>query len=219
MNHKWITREGNSKLILFFNGWGMNESVIAHIMSSNADVVMFHNYHKEPGFFPQVVDGYNEIFIVAWSFGVAEANRVFSEFNFVPAKTIALNGSQIPISDTMGIPNNIFDGTMTGLSDNSLRKFNMRICGGREGFDRFESIVGQADLEELANELRYFKSTYNDDIVRNSWDCVYVSREDRIFPFDNLIESWKGFGNVIVTDWPHMPFWRVDNWSEILGDE
>ena len=44
MEYKWLNRKNNSKLIVFFNGWGMDENIVAHLEFDEYDVLMFYDY-------------------------------------------------------------------------------------------------------------------------------------------------------------------------------
>ena len=44
MKYKWLNRRENKKIILFFNGWGMDENVVKHLDSEDYDVLMFFDY-------------------------------------------------------------------------------------------------------------------------------------------------------------------------------
>ena len=46
MKYKWLNKEvNNSKLILFFNGWGMDDNVVKHLDVEDYDVLMFYDYN------------------------------------------------------------------------------------------------------------------------------------------------------------------------------
>ena len=46
MKYKWLNKKNNEELILFFNGWGMDESVVSHINPENFDVIMIYDYNN-----------------------------------------------------------------------------------------------------------------------------------------------------------------------------
>ena len=45
MKYKWLNRGENNKIILFFNGWGMDENVVKHLDCEDYDVLMFYDYN------------------------------------------------------------------------------------------------------------------------------------------------------------------------------
>ena len=57
MKYKWLNKKNNEELILFFNGWGMDESVVSHINPENFDVIMIYDYNNLE-FDWSVIEGY-----------------------------------------------------------------------------------------------------------------------------------------------------------------
>ena len=45
MKYKWLNLKNNQKLIIFFNGWGMDEGVVKHLDCEGYDILMFYNYN------------------------------------------------------------------------------------------------------------------------------------------------------------------------------
>ena len=45
MKYKWLNLKKNREVIIFFNGWGMDESVIKHLNYGSYDVLMFYDYN------------------------------------------------------------------------------------------------------------------------------------------------------------------------------
>ena len=72
MKYKWLNKGvNNSKLILFFNGWGMDENVVKHLDCENYDVLMFYDYNTlNTDFDWDLLDVYPEKNLIAWSMGV-----------------------------------------------------------------------------------------------------------------------------------------------------
>ena len=47
MQHFWLNKqENNKKLIVFFNGWGMNETPIQHLKTDDFDILMLNDYRN-----------------------------------------------------------------------------------------------------------------------------------------------------------------------------
>ena len=72
MKYKWLNKEvNNSKLILFFNGWGMDENVVKHLDVEDYDVLMFYDYNTlDTDFDFNSLNFYHEKNLIAWSMGV-----------------------------------------------------------------------------------------------------------------------------------------------------
>ena len=46
MKYKWLNKKNNKKVILFFNGWGMDDSVVKHLNPEDYDVIMYYDYNS-----------------------------------------------------------------------------------------------------------------------------------------------------------------------------
>ena len=92
MEYKWLNRENNEKLIVFFNGWGMDECVVNHLQAENYDVLMFYDYNRlETDFDFSVLNAYSKKYLIAWSMGVYVSNLFYETLkNF--DKKIAIAG-------------------------------------------------------------------------------------------------------------------------------
>jgi len=44
MKHLWLNKKNNENLIVFFNGWGMDEKIVSHLDYENYDVGCVINY-------------------------------------------------------------------------------------------------------------------------------------------------------------------------------
>ena len=90
MKYKWLNKNNNSKLILFFNGWGMDECVVNHLKTDDYDVLMFYDYNSiETDFNFKAINLYKTKHLVAWSMGVMIASLFEVDYT---SKT-AINGT------------------------------------------------------------------------------------------------------------------------------
>ena len=65
MKYKWLNRINNSKLIVFFNGWAMNDSAIQNLSYDDFDILMINDYRKFNFDFPQFdFDEYKEKYLI-----------------------------------------------------------------------------------------------------------------------------------------------------------
>ena len=73
MKYKWLNKKENNELIIFFNGWGMDESVVNHLDYENYDVLMFYDYNSlETDFNFEKIKNYKK-HLISWSMGVMTA--------------------------------------------------------------------------------------------------------------------------------------------------
>ena len=82
MKYKWLNKNSNQKLIIFFNGWGMDENVVKHLNCEDYDVLMFYNYNTlETDFDFKLLNIYPEKNLIAWSMGVMVATNFIKYFS------------------------------------------------------------------------------------------------------------------------------------------
>lgn len=152
-----------------------------------------------------LVCGYDEICIVAWSFGVFASTLCTSDIEDQVTKRIAVNGTLYPIDDLKGIPTAVFKGTLDGLNERTLYKFYRRMSASRKSFEAFASNMPKRDIDELKDELSVFltlQSTSHSEASR--WDAAIIGRHDAIFPAEAQLRAWAGVP-VETTDDGHLP--------------
>ena len=185
-------------LIVFFAGWGMDEKPFLSLPSNGCDVLVCYDYTDlTPLSLP--INEYSTILVFAWSFGVYAASLQIASGTLHPNLAIAINGTMFPIDDTKGIPSAIFDSTLKNLSEESLRKFRLRMCGSRSLFSRFTEHLPDRSLNSLRDELIAVKQSYAAQQPSCRWDKAYISTDDRIFPPENQHRGWKDFAEETIS--------------------
>ncbi|WP_273493269.1 pimeloyl-ACP methyl esterase BioG family protein, partial [Butyricimonas sp. An62] len=96
MKRKWITKEGNRVLTLFFCGWGMDERTVQHV-GGIGDLLLFYDYRDISGEDAPEVEGYESVRVVAWSMGVWAASVLLSRWNIPVSCRVAINGTERPV--------------------------------------------------------------------------------------------------------------------------
>lgn len=137
--------------------------------------------------------GYTVIDVVAWSMGVWAASQVLSKVSLPIRRRIAINGTPFLIDEKRGIPPAIFMGTLEGLNEASLRKFQRRMCADGNVFARFQLTAPERSIEELKEELAAVAEQYQ--ILPTgtfAWEQAIIGESDRIFPPTNQRAAWKG---------------------------
>lgn len=180
------------RLILFFAGWGMDAVPFSALSKPGYDILLVYDYNDD-AFDMSVLEGYDEICVLAWSLGVWHAGRFISDNGQLPiTRTIAVNGTLDPVSDTLGIPPRIYDMTSVLPGEAALDKFYRRICGGQEGMQRLLPERPQRQLDELRSELTAIRRRLNSSQALDTaaWDEIYLSDADLIFPVENMKRAW-----------------------------
>lgn len=180
------------RLILFFAGWGMDAVPFSALSKPGYDILLVYDYNDD-AFDMSALDGYDEICVLAWSLGVWHAGRFISDNRQLPiTRTIAVNGTLDPVSDTFGIPPRIYDMTSALPGKAALDKFYRRICGGQDGMRRLLPLRPQRQLDELRSELTAIRRRLSSPqaIDAAAWDEIYLSDTDLIFPVENMKRAW-----------------------------
>ena len=207
MKYKWLNKAKNNRIILFFNGWGMDENTVNHLCFDNYDVLMFYNYNNlNTDFDPNCLGEYKEINLVAWSMGVMVAgiDTLFTSQIKFTHKT-AINGTLKPINEDFGINPRIYDLTIRGFNEKSCEKFIQNM------FTSAQNLINNRNFEEQKNELIALKSyKANENFV---YDKIYISQFDKIIPTKAQIKFWNTEANLQSG---HYPFFNFRKWSELL---
>lgn len=218
MKKKWINQSGNTELILFFNGWGMDERPLSHLSPDGYDVLMCYDYTCLPKEPISEVSGYRKVHVVAWSMGVWVAAQYMNSFQFHPTSAIAINGTPLPIDDTFGIPKAVFDGTLNGWGEATRPKFNLRMCGDKQTYEAFLKVQPNRSVESQKEELSALREMVQSHAPTEvPWTKAIIGRNDRIFPFANLEKYWQNRTAGEVNDYGHLPFFNFSSWKQLLG--
>lgn len=205
MKYKWLNQKNNSKLIVFFNGWGMDESVVKHLDSEDYDVLMFYDYNVlDTDFDFSQLNNYPEKNLIAWSMGVMIGSMEkwkLKDFT----QTVAINGTLNPIDAKYGIHPKIYDLTIKGFNEKGRERF---VSSMFEGKVELESL---RDLQEQHSELIALKN-YTAD-VSFKFNKILISDNDKIIPTKSQVAYWGIEPNL---NGGHCPFLQFKKWSELL---
>lgn len=150
MKQRFIKKEGNSTLLLFFAGWGSDENLFAGPVQEGCDCLLCFDY-KDLDFDYSLL-GVQEIRVMAWSMGVWVACQALAGKEYPYGMRLAVNGTPFPIHDTKGIPETIFQGTLENFS-NRADSFRRRICGSAAQVKTFLSHHPYREVDDLHQEL------------------------------------------------------------------
>lgn len=189
MKQLYLINEQHSELLLFFTGWAADKTPFEQYVPAGMDYMICYDY-RNLDFDASLLQAYRKIHVVGWSMGVWAAAQVRPLLPDCAVETTAFNGSTAPIDDEAGIPTALFDGTLDGLTPASLQKFMRRMCSDSRAYKAFMEITPRRDFDEIKEELRLVKEQYLHGTDRHmTYDHVYIGRNDRIFPTDNLLRN------------------------------
>ncbi len=203
MKYKFYN-ENNEKLIIFFNGWGMDEFIISHLDRKGYDLLVFYDYTNLDTDFPPL-NNYKEKYLIGWSMGVMISTLFYDCFGKID-KYIAINGTPKSIDNQYGIPEKIYKLTLKGFNENSCRKFIERMFDKKPTIEKFSDRTLESQREELQN-LMGIEGKYI------SFDKVLVSENDNIIPTKNQLNYWR---HPVIIKGGHCPFFEFKSWSEIV---
>lgn len=194
----------NSRLILFFAGWGMDCAPFGNLARRGYDIALLWDYRtlSLPAEAAAAIAGYDEVCVLAWSLGVAAANTVADGLARRITRRVAVAGTLHPVDDRLGIPAAIYYGTRDNLDERNLAKFYRRMFSSRSDFQRFLYSTPQRDLAGLRDELTAVAAI--DPASYFGWDRAYITLGDAIFPPEAQKEAWQGAAtDVVELDSPH----------------
>ena len=120
MEQRFIKKENNPRLLLFFAGWGSDEHLFSRPVEDGYDYLLCFDY-RTLDFDYSLLDGYREIRLLAWSreirllawsMGVWVAGQVLTGKDYPWQMRLAVGGTPFPIDDRKGIPEAIFRATL-----------------------------------------------------------------------------------------------------------
>lgn len=191
-NSSLSARGGEREAILFFAGWGMDETPFIHYLPQHRDLIICYDY-RSLDFDKSQLSSYTQIQVVAWSMGVWAASQVLKDSNLPITQSIAINGTPFPIDNEKGIPLTIFEGTLNNLCEATLLKFQRRMCNSGNDFKVFCEVAPQRGVEELKEELAAIQRQCNELPPSNFiWSKAIIGKSDRIFPPQNQEQAWEG---------------------------
>ena len=194
MKYKYVVKDNHPTLTLFFAGWGMDEHPFSELRPIESDFMVCYDY-RSLEFDWSLIENYTAVKVVAWSMGVWAATQAGLPVDLPIVSRIAINGTPWPVDNQYGILQNIFEGTLAGLNENTLRKFQLRMCGGGEAFREFQQIAPQRTVDELRTELATIGELYQTLPEKDfAWDIAHAGQKDMIFPYANQLAAWEKAG-------------------------
>ncbi len=220
MKNSWLSKNDSEKLILFFNGWGMDCNIVKHLNPSCYDVLMFNEYYStdiDTGTI-ETINNYKEVNVISWSFGVWASSFIIDKINNLKS-VIAINGTLKPIDDYEGIAEKILNLTLKNFSEENYKKFfsNMFYDKNKINFEKSST----RDFKELLEELKLIKKMYSYNQYSDKtafFNKVFISNKDKIFSPKNQINFWSKNEDTkkIMLDDGHYIFDLFNNWEEII---
>jgi len=225
MKTEWLRKEGAEKLLLFFNGWGMDARLGAHLCRESLseefshDLLLCYDYRTLAlaTEVMEVLACYKDITIIAWSFGVWVAQHTA-----LPpiTRAIAINGTLDPVNAEKGIAPEVFEATLSGWSEENRHRFNRRMCGSNEALSLFSTMFPDrtaADQKEELMHLKEYVQAAGTTTAAWSYDHAIIGGRDLVFPAQQQYQAWKGVPQTVISDMPHFPFFHFTTLQEVMA--
>lgn len=195
------------KLILFFNGWGVPKEIFKFLAWDDFEVRII-DLEEEVDL--QILEKYEEIDVIAWSFGVYNASKQLGGLkNISLNKVVAINGSTKAIHRRYGISPMIFDRTLKNLDIDRYLEFMKNT-----GLDILD-VKDEEIIEKYRKILAEFGENYQE--IPSIFEYSLISTKDRIFPSRSLMNYYKETEYKLIEE-EHYPFDRWNSWGEILDE-
>lgn len=215
MKHYWLNKSNNSELLIFFAGWSFDEMPFKFLGVEGLDVLVIYDYRT----LTLDVDfsGYEKYYLVTWSMGVYIAALLKDKLPKFE-RSIALNGTPMPIDNEFGIPQRTFDLTLKFAQEGLKGKFYQNVFYGDEQLEKYLQNPVARTIDDRVEELHSLKNLIVDNPVNANgfYKIAYVSEHDKIIPPNNQHNAWESLGvSVIVLPDGHFPFYNFKSWKEI----
>lgn len=193
MKVTYIIRNGNNRLLLIWAGWGMDARPFEALSRTlkGYDCCICHDY-TDPHLPPEAFNGYREIELYGWSFGVFMAAATLHDRLLPIVRATAVNGTPYGVDSTRGIAPGMFAATLQHLDEKSYLKFCRRMCGDSSTLQRFLQVIPRRDTDSLRTELSAI-GTHIEQIGYQPfrWTRAIVGLNDRIFPPEAQFGAWN----------------------------
>lgn len=218
MRSEWLHHRERERLILFCNGWAMDEIPLGPLGSHEWDVLMFCNYVD---LVPDIdlaglFAAYGEIVLISWSMGVWAGQQLFAAHRESLSGSLAVNGTLCPIHDRFGIPEDLVRATLTHFDEKGRLKFYHRMCRDRELYRSFLAKQPRRSLAGQKRELTSLLEMVRCDSGENTiYHRALVAGQDFIMPTANQLNYWPK-KKVRRVDGYHFLFYNYKSWDELV---
>ncbi|WP_297627452.1 pimeloyl-ACP methyl esterase BioG family protein [uncultured Rikenella sp.] len=206
-------------VIVFAAGWAGSDELVRHLaLPQGYDLLCLFDYRSLPAaaetreLYAQIAP-YRHKYLIAWSFGVWAAERIFGKADLVWDGAVAVNGTPLPVHDAYGIPVRAFAVTVRSIEGAGTGRFLERMCGTPETLRAYYKHRSTRGLEEIGEELRRLRDGAAETAAGAAvphagfWTEAVAGTEDAIFPPENMMRYWTEAGvRVTVGEgMPHYP--------------
>jgi len=217
---KWLRQGRNDRLILFCNGWGMDENPIQPLECHDWDLFMLYDYQNliVDENLEELLQRYEEIVLISWSMGVWVGQQLLAPFRAQLSGALAINGTLCPVDDSSGIPEAVFRATLAVFDKKQRLKFYYRMCRERTLYKTFLEHQPRRNIASQRRELKFLLENVTSCSCEHSiYSRVIVADRDHIMPAKNQIRFW-GNPSLKLVSGSHFLFYSYSSWDEIAAE-
>ncbi len=206
-----LYNDNNDKLVIFFNGFGMDINPFRILLNSNLTILHINKYY-DLNFeeIKNISKNFSNKIILSYSLGVYFAGVFLSENSLNFKEVIAINGTLEPINTNYGIAPKMYDLTIKHFDEKGRQNFYRNMFYEMNDYQKFIENQPNRIFIEQKNELITIKkiiSDKNSKISRDLFTKIFVSKYDKIIPTKSQVNYW---GKVEFIDSGHFPFYSFD---------
>lgn len=215
----WLHRHQEPVCLVFFSGWGMDPRPFSPLAAGGVDVCMLSAYRRLE--LPQLAElhSYEEVILLAWSFGVWMAAQVCPwPLRAACSEVIALGGTLQPVDARFGLAPEQFEQMLADFNTEKLHSFYRAMFDDPAHAELFLENLPLASLEELRAELAFLHETsVHTPTALDIFSHHVITGRDRIFAGRNQARAWGRQATTQTMPWPHFPFYSFGSWGELLA--
>lgn len=196
----------------------MDGTPFKELTSLEHDIYMLYDYRQMTNCpdIERIAEQYECVNLVSWSMGVWIGQKLFSHKKQLFQRTLAINGTLCPIHDRFGIPEKVFNATLTDYDENARYKFYRRMCREKTNLNFFLKRQPQRSVEEQREELAALQKMVDClPVTESIYSEVIVSEYDWIVPSANQFDFWQGRLVTPVSGF-HFLFNLWQSWDHLL---
>jgi len=192
-------------IIVFFNGWGMNEEVLKDLKNKSDYEILNISFPYELD--RNKLKKYNNIIFIGWSFGVYYMCKFLNDnLDIYYQEVIAINGTP-EIIGKYGIMEKVYNLTLKGMDEENLEKFYINMDCKLRPKDK--------KIKDLIYELEYLKENYIPQ--ENKVSKAIIGLNDKIIKSKNQIKYYKSKSvEIKQIDGGHYIFPQLKSWEDII---
>ncbi len=208
----YLINNNSDKLLIFFTGWGCDESEFEHLKSTSDVLFLFDYYDLNIDF---DFAGYNEYNLIAFSAGVFIASIL--NFNIELRRRIAISGNPYLFDEHFGLSlktqNTLYNITEKNADDFAIN-YLIKTEEEKKIFHHSKRTI-ESCQKEFESLQRIYK-THKEEI-KDIYNYALFGGDDKIFNLTVQKEFYKSRLHIIKNA-RHNLFFRINSFDKIINN-